>query len=322
MSDSQAATTSEAADSGAPVIRTRGLTKRFRRTTAVDGLDLEVRAGGVHGFLGPNGAGKTTTLTMLVGLSRPTSGEIELFGQPVPRQFDRVSQRVGALIEAPAFLDTWSGRQNLRLLGRSVGLSRTRVDEVLDVVGLGGQGGKKFGQYSLGMKQRLGIAAALLKDPDLVILDEPANGLDPAGIRDIRETVRHLGEHGTTVLLSSHNLAEVQQVCDEVSIIHHGKLIASGAVADLIGEQISRTRVGVSDPDAARTALLGAGHQVTRDGRDLVVAGHDHPEEISRLLAEKGLYVSDLSAVHADLESFFLDLTGERLTTEDQEDAR
>jgi ABC-2 type transport system ATP-binding protein len=296
------------------VIETRGLRKvyrsRGRRTVAVDGLDLNVPAGGVHGFLGPNGSGKTSTIKMLLGLARPTDGDMRLFGLPMPAQLPQVIDRVGAVVEEPGFVPAFSGRKNLTLLARSVGLTRTSVDEALQQVGLADRARDDYHGYSLGMRQRLAIAAALMKRPDLLILDEPTNGLDPAGIQAIRELIRNLGESGVTVLLSSHNLAEVQQGCHSVSIVGAGRLLASGKVEDLLGESVSRTRVGVADPQGARHFLESAGYAVTRDGDHLVVEGHEHPEQITRLLADKGVYVQELTAIRPTLESFFLKLTG------------
>lgn len=312
------------------VIETNGLRKVYRshgrRIVAVDGLDLSVPPGGVHGFLGPNGSGKTSTIKMLLGLARPTKGDVRLFGREVPAHLPQVIDRVGAVVEEPRFLPTFTGRKNLTLLARSIGLPRSSVDAALQQVGLADRARDDYRGYSLGMKQRLAIAAALLKSPDLLILDEPTNGLDPAGIQSIRELIRGLGDSGVTVLLSSHILAEVQQVCHSVSILGHGRLLASGKVDDLLGEKVSRTRVGVADPQAAVRLLESAGYAVTRETDHLVVEGHDHPEQITRLLADKGVYVQELVAVRPTLESFFLKLTGHAddtgaTTSSDGEDA-
>ena len=296
------------------VIETSGLRKVYRsgrrRTVAVDDLDLSVPPGGVHGFLGPNGSGKTTTIKMLLGLARPTKGEMRLFGLQVPAQLPQVIDRIGAVVEEPRFCPTFSGRKNLTLLARSIGVPRSSVDSALQQVGLADRAREDYRGYSLGMKQRLAIGAALLKSPDLLILDEPTNGLDPAGIRGIREMIRDLGESGVTVLLSSHILAEVQQVCHSVSIVGEGRLLASGRVEDLLGENVSRTRVGVADPQGAKHFLEAAGYTVTRDGDHLVVEGHEHPEQITRLLADRGVYVREMTAIRPTLESFFLKLTG------------
>jgi ABC-2 type transport system ATP-binding protein len=223
-----------------------------------------------------------------------------------------VIDRVGALVEEPRFLGTFSGRKNLTLLARSIGLPRSSVDAALDQVGLRDRSRDHYEGYSHGMKQRLAIAAALLKGPDLLILDEPTNGLDPAGIRAIRDLIRDLGDSGVTVLLSSHILAEVQQVCHSVTIVGEGRLLASGPVGDLLGENVSRTRVGVADPQGARHFLEAAGYAVTRDRDTLVVEGHHEPEQITRVLAGRGIFVRELTEIRPTLESFFLDLTGRR----------
>jgi ABC-2 type transport system ATP-binding protein len=295
------------------VIETSGLRKEFtgRRGTrvAVADLDLAVPRGGVHGFLGPNGSGKTTTIRMLLGLARPTAGTMSLFGTPVPQRLTDVIGRVGAVVESPKFSPTFSGRQNLLLLAGSVGVGRDVVDEALVRVGLGERAEDRYRSYSLGMKQRLAIAATLLKSPDLLILDEPTNGLDPAGIREIRELIRGLGEAGVTVLLSSHILAEVQQVCTSATIIGNGRMLASGKVEDLLGRTSYRLRVG--DPAAARTTLEAAGMTVRQDARALDVVTDETGDRITRLLAEAGLYLSELTPVRADLETIFLELTAD-----------
>jgi ABC-2 type transport system ATP-binding protein len=298
-----------------PVIETTGLRKEFRtrrgrHVVAVDHLDLTVPAGGVHGFLGPNGSGKTTTIRMLLGLARATQGRMRLFGEPVPRRLPLVMPRVGAVVEQPKFVPSFTGRHNLTLLAHSVGVRNQAVDAAMAQVGLSGRERERYRGYSLGMKQRLAIAATLLKSPDLLILDEPTNGLDPAGIRDIRTMIRELGESGVTVLLSSHILAEVQQVCHSVSIIGNGRLLASGAVQDLVGEhQVVQVRVGVADPVRAQRMLEDTGLRVTRDGEQLVVEGADRAEDITRLLASGDVYVRELTPVRPDLESVFLRLT-------------
>ena len=305
------------------VIETSGLRKVYRsggrRIVAVDGLDLSVAAGGVHGFLGPNGSGKTTTIRMLLGLARPTDGRDAAVRPAGARPSSpQVIDRVGAIVEEPRFTPTFSGPQEpqpARALDR-----RARAAPSTRSLAAGRPAPtaprSSYGGYSLGMKQRLAIAAALLKNPDLLILDEPTNGLDPAGIRGIRDLIRDLGESGVTVLLSSHILAEVQQVCHSVSIVGEGRLLASGRVEDLLGESVSRTRVGVTDPQGARHFLEAAGYTVSREGDLLVVEGHEHPEEITKLLAGKGVYVSELSAIRPTLESFFLKLTGRAAPTQ------
>ena len=276
---------------------------------AVQDLDLAVPRGGVHGFLGPNGSGKTTTIRMLLGLARATRGSMRLFGQPVPRALPEVIGRVGAVVESPKFAPKFTGRQNLQLLAGSIDVPASRVDAAIETVGLTGRDRDRYKSYSLGMKQRLAIAATLLKEPQLLILDEPTNGLDPAGIREIRDTIRGLGDAGVTVLLSSHILGEVQQVCTSATIIGNGRLLASGRVEDLLG---SGTSYRVAVPDAARAAgvLERAGFVVsTGPADDLAVESGRPPDEITRVLAESGIWLSELSPVRADLETVFLELT-------------
>ncbi|GAA5116417.1 ABC transporter ATP-binding protein [Alloalcanivorax gelatiniphagus] len=316
---------SSTAGAGDLVIETSGLRKEFtgRRGTrvAVDDLDLAVPRGGVHGFLGPNGSGKTTTIRMLLGLAAPTAGTMALFGTPVPQRLTEVIGRVGAVVESPKFSPTFSARQNLLLLARSVGVPDATVDEALDRVGLGERTEDRFKSYSLGMKQRLAIAATLLRSPDLLILDEPTNGLDPAGIREIRELIRDLGAAGVTVLLSSHILAEVQQVCTSATIIGNGRMLMSGDVEDLLGRTSYRVRV--DDPAAAAAALEAAGMSVRADEDSLDVGTDEPGERITRVLADAGHYLSELTPVRADLETIFLELTaddrmGRATTSEDQ----
>lgn len=296
-------------------IDTHGLRKTYRtlrgkRVVAVQGLDLQVPVGGVHGFLGPNGSGKTTSIRMLLGLIRADAGTMSVFGRPVPERLPEVVARVGAIVESPKFFPAFSGRRNLELLADAIGTPRRRVGEVLEETALGDRGKDKFKTYSLGMKQRLAIAATLLKEPDLLIFDEPTNGLDPAGIREIRETMRGLGDSGKTVLVSSHILAEVEQVADTVSIIGHGRLLASGTVAEVIGTAASTTvRVGVADVAGATRVLTDGGLTVRADGNYLLVEGVSDSAEVTKRLAQQGLYVSELVPVRAGLESVFLELT-------------
>ena len=296
------------------VIETSGLRKEFRSRrgglqVAVDDLDLAVPAGGVHGFLGPNGSGKTTTIRMLLGLAGATAGTMRLFGTPVPAHLPDVAGRVGAVVESPKFAPHFTGRQNLSLLARTIGAGSDRVDAALKTVRLTGRDRDRYKSYSLGMKQRLAIAATLLKDPDLLILDEPTNGLDPAGIREIRDTIRDLGEAGVTVLLSSHILAEVQQVCTSATIIGNGRMLASGTVEELLATSGTTYRVGVGDPAAAQHHLEAAGFAVSADENGLVVDGSRPAGEITRTLAAHDLWVTELTPVRVDLETFFLDLT-------------
>ena len=294
------------------IVETRGLRKEYagRRGTrvAVADLDLRVAAGEVHGFLGPNGSGKTTTIRMLLGLAAATRGEMALFGRPVPEALPEVIGRVGAVVESPKFSPNFSGRQNLLLLARSVDVADQRVDQAIETVGLRGRDRDRYKTYSLGMKQRLAIAATLLKDPRLLILDEPTNGLDPAGIREVREVVRSLGQAGVTVLLSSHILAEVQQVCTSATILGNGRTLATGAVADLVGATTAY-RVVATDLHAARAALDAAGLTVVREEAGALVVGTEQPAEVTRVLGQAGVWLTELTPLHADLESVFLSLT-------------
>jgi ABC-type multidrug transport system ATPase subunit len=292
---------------------TRDLRKTYRtvrgRRVAVESLDLRVPVGGVHGFLGPNGSGKTTTIRMLLGLVRPDSGRIRVFGHHVPEHLPDVIGRVGAIVESPKFFPSFSGRRNLELLARAISAPAGRVDEVLEATHLRERADDAFSTYSLGMKQRLAIAATLLKAPDLLIFDEPTNGLDPAGIHEIRGTMRRLADEGRTVLVSSHILAEVEQVADTVSIVGRGRLLASGAVADVIGERTAGVRVAVADVVRAAEVLTGAGMAVRASGDHLLVDGERDPARISEALGRQGLWVRELTPVRAGLESVFLELT-------------
>src|SRR4051794_8770340 len=289
-------------------VETRGLRKTYRsrqgRSVAVAGLDLHVPRGGVHGFLGPNGSGKTTTIRMLLGLIKADSGEMAVFDQPVPERLGEVIGAIGAIVEQPKFFPAFTGRRNLELLATGIGAPRTRVDEVLGEVGLLGRDRDAFRKYSLGMKQRLAIAATLLKDPDLLIFDEPTNGLDPAGIHEIRATMRGLAERGKTVLVSSHILSEVQLVADTVSIIGRGRLLAEGRVDEILARGAHTVRVGVADPQRAGGLLTEAGFAVQGepDGRLIVGTGSRprlDPTEITRLLAGQNLFVGELTPVRA-----------------------
>jgi ABC-2 type transport system ATP-binding protein len=302
------------------VIETAGLRKVYRTTrgrtvVAVEGLDLAVPAGGVHGFLGPNGSGKTTTIRMLLGLARPTKGDMRLFGEPVPARLPRIIERIGAVVESPKFMPGFTGRKNLSLLARSAGLPAGRVDAVLERVSLADRADDRYKGYSLGMRQRLAIAATLLKEPALLILDEPTNGLDPQGIRDIRFMIRDLGASGVTVLVSSHILAEIEQVSDSVTIVRRGQLIASGLVSDVVGgSAASSLRVRVADLAAAHRILSENSMRSTIAQDHLMVEGAADGSQVTRLLAHHDLYVNELTPVQPDLESVFLDLTRDEVS--------
>ena len=303
----------------AAVIEVEGLRKEFRRlrgpqTVAVNGLDLSVPEGGVFGFLGPNGSGKTTTIRCLLGLVEPTAGTCRLFGQQTPKELPRVVGQVGSVVETPTFFPRMSGRRNLALLAGLAGIPLTTVDQSLELVGLGDRKNDQVRTYSLGMKQRLGLAAALLKDPKLLILDEPANGLDPAGIKEVRELLRNLGAQGTTVFVSSHILAEVAQTCDSVAILSRGRLVTSGSVDEILASgRPTGMLVRLGDPRAGAEALTNAGFKVElQDDRLKVSAPPSEGQRITQTLADAGLYLSELRPEQVDLESVFLELTQEQ----------
>jgi ABC-2 type transport system ATP-binding protein len=299
-----------------PVIELEGLRKEYRRlrgsrTVAVDGLDLSVPSGGVFGFLGPNGAGKTTTIRCLLGLVRPSGGRCRLLGRE-PADLHQVIRRVGSIVESPTMYPRFSGRRNLELLARIDGIGRSRVRQVLEQVALAERADDLVKTYSLGMKQRLGIAAALLKDPELLILDEPANGLDPAGIVEVRELMRRLGGEGRTVFVSSHILSEVQQTADHVAILARGRTVATGPVHEVLtAGRASGLLVRLEDVPGGLRALADAGIPATPD--DAVIRVDLPPADaarVTRALADRGLYLTELRPDEADLETVFLELTG------------
>ena len=300
------------------VVAATGLTKRYRSgVVAVDGVDLEVHRGEVYGFLGPNGAGKTTTMRMLLGLIRPTVGTVRVLGEPPGAPAGLA--RLGTLVESPGFYPYLSGRDNLRALARRAGVGRSGVEAVLDVVDLAGRARDRFATYSLGMKQRLGVAAALLGEPELLVLDEPTNGLDPAGMADMRALVRRLGDEGRAVLLSSHLLGEVQQVCDRVGIISGGRLIAESTVAELRGK--ASLVVAAQPVDIAHrcaVALLGADRVRVADGVLRLDVEPADSGRVNRELVTAGVDVSELRHDERSLEDVFLELT----TSEEGTDAR
>ncbi|WP_328608647.1 ABC transporter ATP-binding protein [Amycolatopsis sp. NBC_00345] len=293
------------------MIVTRALTKRYGRTLAVDAVDLEVREGDRYGFLGPNGSGKTTLVRMLLGLVYATSGEIELLGRPVPKRVSEVLPEVGALVEGPGAYAHLSGRRNLALLdasGRGGGrrTRRRRIEEALERVGLAGVDRRPVKAYSLGMRQRLGLAGALLNRPRLLVLDEPTNGLDPQGIREIRELLVELNHNGTTVFLSSHLLAEIEQLCTRVGVVDRGRLVLEDDLAALRAET---GRVLLGTPDAAAAVAVLDGRVEHRDGDKLLVR-HDNPAELNALLVAGGVPVTSLQAERRTLEQVVLDVTG------------
>ena len=297
-------------------VEIEGLRKEYRsgrghRVVALDGLDLTIPAGGVFGFLGPNGSGKTTTIRCLLGLARPTAGRCRLLGNDSTTDYGRVQARVGSMIETSALFPGFTGRQNLALLAQLGGLPRAAVDGVLERVELTDRADDLLRTYSLGMRQRLNLAAALLKDPELLILDEPANGLDPAGIRDIRLLLRRLGEEGRTVFVSSHLLAEVQQLCDRVAVLARGRCVATGAVDDVLAAVgASGVVVRLDDVAAGLAALIAAGLAASVDGEAIHVdvAGADAPL-VAEVLGRHGLWPREVRPGGGSLEEAFLALT-------------
>ncbi|MDQ1434170.1 MAG: type transport system ATP-binding protein [Actinomycetota bacterium] len=285
---------------------------RRGRVDALAGLDLSVPTGGVFGFLGANGAGKTTAIRAAVGLLRGARGRVNVLGESIPRGLPAAMDRVGALVEQPSFFPNFTGRRNLELLGRTRGIGPKRIDATLERVGLGARADSRFATYSLGMKQRLGIAAALMKDPELLILDEPANGLDPPGILEVRTLMRSFAAEGRTVFVSSHILAEVEHACDRVAIVAHGKCIASGRVSDLLQGANAHYRVRVDDP-RAREVLTSGGWTVEPDGDGTMVVAVDasRSHEVTGTLAHAGIYLSELTPIARSLEDVFLELTEE-----------
>ena len=292
-------------------IETANLSKRYgKQIVAVDSLNLTIRQGEIYGFLGPNGAGKTTTLRMLLGLVRPTSGTGTVLGKLLGAAGGLA--RVGALVESPTFYPYLSGWRNLRVLARYAGVPSSRVDAVLDQVELTRRAGDTFKTYSLGMKQRLGVAAALLKDPELLILDEPTNGLDPQGMAEMRALMRALGHGGRTVLFSSHLLGEVEQICDRVGVIRQGRLIAEGTVADLRGQAKLLVRAHpLKQAQQLAEQLYGNGRVQVMSGALVLAIDPAQASEIARVLVTAGVALNELRPVERSLEETFMELTGE-----------
>ena len=295
-----------------PVIKTDGLTKRYGRIVAVDGVSLEVSRGHVFGLLGPNGSGKTTTMGMLLGLVKPTSGSFDLLGAGTPHR--DALHRTGAIVETPSFYPYLSGRQNLAyfqgILGRG---TPEELDGLLERVGLADRGNDRFSTYSLGMKQRLGLAYALLGDPELLFLDEPTNGMDPSGMAEVRDLIASLGTDGRTVLLSSHLLYEVEQVCESLAILSKGKLIAQGDVADLLRTK-EQVRLRTNNDAKAREVLsaLDWVEEVTTEDESLVVTAEiQRSADLTASLSRAEVYVTEMMPLRRSLEQYFLDVTGD-----------
>jgi len=304
--------TAAVADRGGAAAVAAGLTKRYGERLAVDGIDIELPAGVVSGFVGPNGAGKTTTIRMLLGLIRPSSGTAQVLGHPISHPATYLP-RVGALIEAPAFYPTLSGRRNLEVLTRLGRLDRSRIAEALDLVGLSDRGDDLVHSYSLGMKQRLGVAAALLPEPELVILDEPANGLDPAGIREIRLLLRDLANRGVTVFVSSHLLAEIQTICDHLVMIDKGRIVFQGGINQLLAAQHSELlAIPEHTADLARLVKVCAatGYPARIEGDAVRVRASDSwAAELNRSAMSAGITLRGLQSIRPSLEEAYFSIT-------------
>jgi ABC-2 type transport system ATP-binding protein len=294
-----------------PVVRAESLTKRFGGVVAVDDLSFELDQGTITGFLGPNGAGKTTTLRMLLGLAKPTSGRASLFGQPYA-ELAEPSRRVGAVLEATDFHPGRSGRDHLRMLAEAVDLPRSRVELVLQLVELQEAAHRRVKTYSLGMRQRLGLAAALLGDPELLILDEPANGLDPGGVRWLRDFLRAFAADERTVLISSHVLAEVAQTVDEVLIINHGKLVVESSLEELTHRSTGSVRIRTPAPSRLADALTQAGIQVSAREDETVLAYGTTSDHVGDIAFAANVPIHELVGESSSLEEVFLGLTTER----------
>jgi len=295
------------------ILRTTGLTKKFGKRTAVNNLNLEVRRGEVFGFLGPNGSGKSTTVGMLVGLIAPSSGSVHAFGMDITNNYWEIMRRVGATIETPAFYPYMSGWDNLELFSIAIGgISQSKIKEVLERVYLLDRARDKYKQYSLGMKQRLAIAAALLRDPELIILDEPTNGLDPAGYKEVRDLIPSLASENRTIILCSHLLHEVEKICDREAIIKEGNVLACESVQVLLakGQMLQIKVENLQQAMAVLKKYEWIKNVTQADGYLLVDVPKEDSQRISKILAENDIFISELSVRSSDLESVFLELTG------------
>jgi len=295
------------------IMHTEGLRKQYGQIEAVAGLDINLYAGEVFSFLGPNGSGKSTTVGMILGLVKPTAGRALCFGNDMATHAWPTLRRIGAMIEAPAFYPYLSGYDNRKVITIALGdIPETRVEETLELVGLTERGHSPYKTYSLGMKQRLGIASTLVRNPDIVILDEPTNGLDPAGTREVRELIPKLAQQGRAVFLCSHLLREVQEVSDRVAIVQRGKLVAEGRVNDLLGRgQFLRLRANNMDALARELSSIDFVTEVNRvDGFFRAKAPIEKAGTLNQMLVEKGVYLSELTPWQQELEDYFLELTG------------
>ncbi len=291
-----------------PVVRVSGLHKRYGSTHALRGLDFEIPSGQLTGFLGPNGAGKTTTFRSILGLTRPDEGEVEVLGLPVPSGLPQIVKRIGVIVEEPGLIKALSGRVNLEIAADTLGFGHDRIDEMLEFVSLNDDASRKLGDYSKGMKQRLALAAAMLGDPELLILDEPLDGLDPAGQMAFRARLRALSAEGKSVVVSSHDLADIEALADYVVVISQGRLITQGPLENLLGD--GRIRVVVADLHSASRALTAKGMNATIDDIGILVEASDG-SDVVRVLAGAGIYPSEVKTARDTLESVFLGITGE-----------
>ena len=289
-------------------ISVQGLRKTYKKTEALRGLGFEIPTGRVTGFLGPNGAGKTTTFRALLGLTRPDAGDINVLGMTVPADLSKIAKRVGCIIEEPGLIRAHSGRINLRIAADTLGFGHERIDEMLEFVSLTADQNRRAEEYSKGMRQRLALAAAMLGDPELLLLDEPLDGLDPAGQHVFRARLRALADEGKTVVVSSHDLADIEALADYVVVVDKGQLVSQGPLDELLGE--GATRVVVDEGQRAQDALTAAGIDSQFDDEGLVVDSVDG-SAIVRALAEVGIYPSEVSSARSSLESVFLGITGE-----------
>jgi ABC-2 type transport system ATP-binding protein len=293
---------------GQAAIEVTGLRKTYRTTKALDGLDFQIPSGQVAGFLGPNGAGKTTTFRALLGLTQPQEGDIEVLGMSVPRDLQRITKRVGAIVEEPGLIKAHSGRVNLRIAADTLGFGHDRIEEQLEFVGLAADANRKAEGYSKGMRQRLALAAAMLGDPDLLLLDEPLDGLDPAGQHAFRARLRNLADEGKTVVVSSHDLADIEALADYVVVINRGRLVTQGPLDTLLDG--GKTRVVVDDTEGALGALAASGIEARRDDSGLLVETVSGSEVIEAL-ASAGIYPEEVRPERTTLESVFLGITEE-----------
>jgi ABC-2 type transport system ATP-binding protein len=296
-----------------PAIEVSDLTKRYDNLAALEGASFTVPRGSICGFVGPNGAGKTTTIRMLLGLIAPTSGVGTVLGHPITEP-EKYLSRVGAMIEGPAFYPALTGSENLRVLATLGGFPQERVDELISLVGLKGRGGDKYKTYSLGMKQRLGIAAALLPEPDLLILDEPTNGLDPEGIQEVRDLLKKLTAGGTTVFVSSHLLSEIEIISEYIVMLRKGEVVFAGAIEELLLNQKPQLIVSTINPDDLQKVIdiaAAAGHVATvRGGLAHIEGPHEYGATLNKLAFEAGITLSQLTPTLPNLEETFFEMTG------------